>query len=171
MFLGKRSLKPYKIRVCNVSDRLQNKTKNLFTVAYGPVHQYTKQTLLKMLEIKVPSKANRDGIALPYINRKVEQLFFRSLLGQLEATMFEPLLLRVGRDNENEPRKCVLLAPTICNDNAECYSTTSVNMRSTSKRCRICTVSFCTLCFFSCTLCFSNIRYISSQNLWHACLN
>jgi hypothetical protein len=153
MYIGKRSLKPYKIRLCNVSSRLQNKTKNLFTVAYGPVHQYTKQMLLKMLEKRVSSKANREGIALPYINRKIEQSFFRSVLGQLEATMFEPILLRVGRDLTKEPRKFVLLSPTFCNDNAECYCTTSVNMRSTWKRCRLCTVSCYTLCFYPTTLC------------------
>ena len=48
--LGKRSLKPYKIRIKNVSDRLQMSTSNIFTVAYGPVHHYTKPQLLAMLE-------------------------------------------------------------------------------------------------------------------------
>ena len=118
-----------------------------------------------MLELKVSSKANREGIALPYINRKIEQLFFRGLLGQLETTMFEPLLLRVGRDLNKEARKFVLLCPTICNDNAECYSTTTVNMRSTHKRCRLCTVIKISLCSFmftyNCTLC-SLMFYLSN---------
>jgi hypothetical protein len=67
--LGKRSLKPYKIRIKNVSEQLQNSTTNLFTVAYGPVHHYTKPVLMRMLEERVPSKSMRDTVAIPYLRR------------------------------------------------------------------------------------------------------
>jgi hypothetical protein len=135
---GKRSIKPFKLRVLNVSRKWQKNTKNMFTVAFGPEHQYTTQELLKLLEKTVKSASNR-GQALSYINRRMLQQFYRSVLGQIETTMFQPVLLRVG-GNDDPPVKFVILSPTWCNDNEECYSLASCNLRSSQKTCRICDV-------------------------------
>lgn len=162
--LGKRSLKPYKIRVKNVSDRLQSSTCNMFTIGYGPVHHYTKPQLMEMISKKVYNKTTREKEAYPFIqryeypyvplctvmffmshlcssDRRANQDFFRAILTQLEDTMFEPVLLRVGKDDSKPPLKFVILASTWSNDNDEVYMCAGCNMRSRYQKCRICVVS------------------------------
>jgi hypothetical protein len=136
---GKRSLKPFKLRVLNVSRKWQKNTKNMFTVAFGPQHQYTTHELDAILGKRVAASSNR-GQALSYINRRMLQQFYRAVLGQIESTQFQPVLLRVGVKESDPPLKFVIMSPTWCNDNEECYSLSSINLRSTKQRCRICTV-------------------------------
>ena len=54
--------------------------------------------------------------------------------------MFEPVLLRVGRDDTKPPLKFVVLSSTWSNDNDEVYMQTGCNMRSTHQKCRVCIV-------------------------------
>jgi hypothetical protein len=111
----------------------------MFTVAFGPEHQYTTHELHTILQKRVPATSNRDK-AISYINRKMLQQFFRSVLGQIELTQFQPVLLRIGDNKTHPPIKFVILSPTWTNDNEECYMLSSINLRSSKKRCRICDV-------------------------------
>lgn len=144
VFVGKRTLKPHKFRVCNLIESKLNTAANIMTAAYGPVHEYSDVVLTDMLKKTLEGKASVNN-ALTLTRRRTNQEFFAALLDQLEATMQQPILVQVGTDMSKEPIKVVVLAPTWCNDNDECYMLCGCNIRSTNKRCRLCGVSF-TLC-------------------------
>jgi hypothetical protein len=78
------------------------------------------------------------------VHRKCHQDFFAAVLTQLEDTLQEPELLRVGRD-DHPPNKFVILSTTWMNDNAEAYMCCACNLRSPLMRCRKCTISAATM--------------------------
>lgn len=71
----------------------------------------------------------------------MHQDFFYAILSQLEETMFEPLVLKCGKNPDAPVSRYILMCCTCSNDNAESYMHLGCNLRSKRKRCRVCNVS------------------------------
>jgi hypothetical protein len=72
--LGKRSLKPFKLRFKNMTSAMIGKECNILTVGYGPVDMNSKAEVSKMLEKRVHTKAKRNN-CLTYMKRYPNQPF------------------------------------------------------------------------------------------------
>jgi hypothetical protein len=68
--LGKRTLKPLKIRIKNVGKSLEMKEKNVLNIAFGPIILNSDAELLDMMKAKVYS-ATRRQCALRFLKRFV----------------------------------------------------------------------------------------------------
>jgi hypothetical protein len=66
---GKRSVKPLKMSVLNISSRLSNRTSNIHTIGFGPDLPYTDNEYITYLTHSGVATSAKRGLALRYIKR------------------------------------------------------------------------------------------------------
>jgi hypothetical protein len=139
--IGKRSLKPLKMRLKNVGHDLRMKKKNDINIGLGPLILNTDAQLFTLMKGKIFTAGRKT--ALRFCKRRLSQEFVAYAIKPMIETLTVPLNLAIG--TSRIIRKVVIIPTLLVNDNEEAWSLLNFITRSRHRSCRLCNVSFFSL--------------------------